>query len=196
MPVPLALTFVSTVAFAIQLLIFAYLYSSHRVRFFQYLLLAWGAYTLSKGLKLVDVLLLGIDRASFATDVATVAAVGFTLTAAFAHRWDYRLRGRDVLIGTGLAMLLALASDVGTADEGQRVVGVVLGAAQMAAGVLFWPARGRSSGFRGERLLAGLLTLWGVHRIATQFVDTHRARRSTWRCTGCSSRSTSCRHSR
>ena len=47
MPVPLLLTFVSTVAFAIQLLIFAYLYSSHRVRFFQYLLLAWGAYTLS-----------------------------------------------------------------------------------------------------------------------------------------------------
>src|SRR6266511_3457397 len=157
MPVPLVLTFVSTVAFAIQLLIFAYLYSSHRVRFFQYLLLAWGAYTLSKGLKLVDVLVLGIDRASFATDVATVAAVGFTVAAAFAHRWGYRLRGRDVMIGTGLAVLLSLASDVGAADEGQRVVGVVLGAAQMAAGVLFWPARGRSTGFRGERLLAGLL---------------------------------------
>ncbi len=134
MPVPLVLTFVSTVAFAIQLLIFAYLYSSHRVRFFQYLLLAWGAYTLSKGLKLVDVLVLGIDRASFATDVATVAAVGFTVAAAFAHRWGYRLRGRDVMIGTGLAVLLSLASDVGAADEGQRVVGVVLGAAQMAAG--------------------------------------------------------------
>ena len=57
MSVPLMLTFVSTVVFAIQLLIFAYLYSSHRVRFFQYLLLAWGAYTLSKGLKLVDVAL-------------------------------------------------------------------------------------------------------------------------------------------
>src|SRR5437667_86447 len=52
MPAPLILTFVSTVAFAVQLLIFAYLYSSHRVRFFQYLLLAWGAYTLSKGLTL------------------------------------------------------------------------------------------------------------------------------------------------
>jgi signal transduction histidine kinase len=173
MPVPLVLTFVSTVAFAIQLLIFAYLYSSHRVRFFQYLLLAWGAYTLSKGLKLVDVLLLGIDRASFATDVATVAAVGFTLAAAFAHRWDYRLRGWDVLAGGGTAALLALASDLGAADQGQRVVGVVLGAVQMGAGVLFWPSRGRSTGFRGERLLAGLLTLWGVHRIATQFVDTH-----------------------
>src|SRR6266702_3801307 len=147
MPAPLILTFVSTVAFAIQLLIFAYLYSSHRVRFFQYLLLAWGAYTLSKGLKLVDVLVLDIDHASFATEVSTVAAVGLTLAAAFAHRWDYRLRGRDVLVGGG--------------DESQRVVGLGLGAAQMAAGVLFWPSRGRVRGFRGERLLAGLLTLWG-----------------------------------
>src|SRR5438132_879254 len=85
MPAPLILTFVSTVAFAIQLLIFAYLYSSHRVRFFQYLLLAWGAYTLSKGLKLVDVLLLDVDHPSFVTDLATVAAVGFTLAASLAN---------------------------------------------------------------------------------------------------------------
>ncbi|PYN74217.1 MAG: hypothetical protein DMD97_17970, partial [Candidatus Rokuibacteriota bacterium] len=61
MPAPLVLTFVSTVAFAIQLLIFAYLYSSHRVRFFQYLLVSWGAYTLSKGLKVIDVFLLNTD---------------------------------------------------------------------------------------------------------------------------------------
>jgi signal transduction histidine kinase len=171
MPVPLTLTFVSTVAFAIQLLIFAYLYSSHRVRFFQYLLLAWGAYTLSKGLKLVDVLVLNIDGPSFATGVASVAAVGFMLAAAFAHRWDYRLRGRDVLVGAGLTVLLALGGDV--SDDAQHVVGVTLGAVQIAAGALFWPWRGRVSGVRvrGERLLAGLLTLWGVHRIATQFVS-------------------------
>src|SRR5438128_274492 len=79
MPVPLVLTFVSTVAFAIQLLIFAYLYSSHRVRFFQYLLLAWGAYTLSKGLKLVDVLVLDVQHPSVATEMATVHAVFITL---------------------------------------------------------------------------------------------------------------------
>jgi signal transduction histidine kinase len=171
MPVPLLLTFVSTVAFAIQLLIFAYLYSSHRVRFFHYLLLAWGAYTLSKGLKLVDMLVLGLDLPSVATGVATVAAVGFMLAAALAYRWDYRLRGRDLLIGGGLALALALASDVSSVDE--RLIGVGLGAVQMAAGVLFWPARGHGAGVRvrGERLLAGLLTLWGVHRIAMQFVS-------------------------
>jgi signal transduction histidine kinase len=172
MPAPLTLTFISTVAFAIQLLIFAYLYSSHRVRFFQYLLLAWGAYTLSKGLKLVELVVLGSDQTSFATGVVTVAAVGFTLAASFAHRWDYRLRGRDLLVGAGVAGLLVLASGLGGDDEGQRVVGVALGAVQMAAGMLFWPSRGRLTGFRGERLLAGLLTLWGVHRIATQFVRT------------------------
>src|SRR5207247_8720934 len=110
MPAPLILTFVSTVAFAIQLLIFAYLYSSHRVRFFQYLLLAWGAYTLSKGLKLVDMLVLAIDHASFATEESTVAAVGLTLATAFAHRYDYRLRARDGLVVAGVAALRALAS--------------------------------------------------------------------------------------
>ena len=101
MPVPLVLTFVSMVAFAIQLLIFAYLYSSHRVRFFQYLLLAWGAYTLSKGLKLVDVLVLEAAHPGFATEVAPIVAVGLTLAAACAHRWDYRLRGGVGYCGGG-----------------------------------------------------------------------------------------------
>src|SRR5947208_2122038 len=118
MPVPLLLTFVSTVAFAIQLLIFAYLYSSHRVRFFQYLLLAWGAYTLSKGLKLVDMVVFDLEQPGVVTGVATVAAVGFMLAAAFAYRWDYRLRARDLLIGGAVALLLSLANDVGGADEG------------------------------------------------------------------------------
>src|SRR5437764_15486719 len=91
MPILMLLTFVSTVAFAIQLLIFAYLYSSHRVRFFQYLLLAWGAYTLSKGLKLVDVLVFDLEQSSVPTGVATVAAVGFMLAAGLAYRSNYRL---------------------------------------------------------------------------------------------------------
>src|SRR5437879_412082 len=138
MPAPLILTFASTVAFAVQLLIFAYLYSSHRVRFFQYLLLAWGAYTLSKGLRLVDVLALDVDHPSFITDLTTVAAVGLTLAAALAHRWSYRLSARDVLIGTAVAVGLTLAGDV-TVDETQRAVGIALGVVQMAAGLLFWP---------------------------------------------------------
>jgi signal transduction histidine kinase len=170
MPVPLVLTFVSTVAFAIQLLIFAYLYSSHRVRFFQYLLLAWGAYTLSKGLKLVDVLVLDVQHPSVATEMATVAAVGLTLAAALAHRWNYRLAGRHVVAGAAGAVVLAVADNAGAAGLADTV-GVGLGLVQMAAGILFWPAPGRATGCRGERLLSAMLTLWGGHRMVTQFVN-------------------------
>jgi signal transduction histidine kinase len=163
----LILTFVSTLAFAIQLLIFAYLYSSHRVRFFHYLLWAWGAYTLSKGLKLVD---LHVAPLALAIDATTVAAVGFTLAAALAHRWDYRLRSRDIVLGGAAVALVAAVADAGEGFAA-HLVGMGLGALQMVAGVLFWPARTRDTGFRGERLLAGLLTLWGIHRIAVQFVS-------------------------
>jgi signal transduction histidine kinase len=99
-----------------------------------------------------------------------VAAVGLTLAAALAHRWSYRLSARDVLIGTAVAVGLTLAGDV-TVDETQRAVGIALGVVQMAAGLLFWPFERRMTRFRGERLLAAFLTLWGVHRIATQFVS-------------------------
>jgi len=170
MPAPLVLTFVSTVAFAVQLMIFAYLYQSHRLRFFQYLLLAWGAYTLCKGLKLVDVLVLGVDHPSFLTGLTTIAAVGLTLAAAFAHRWTYRMRARDIAIGTAVAVGLTLAGDV--SDDAQRAVDIALGGIQIAAGLLFWPSQARIPRFRGERLLAGFLTLWGLHRVATQFVST------------------------
>lgn len=170
MSLPLTLTFVSTLAFAIQLLIFAYLYASHRVRFFHYLVWAWGAYTLSKGLRLVDVLVADAWPVTLATGVATVGAVGFTLAAALAQRWDYRLRPRDALLGSaGAVVIAALATAEGSAAT--HAVGLGLGVVQVAAGVLFWPARSRDAGFRGERLLAGLLTLWGIHRIAAQFVS-------------------------
>jgi two-component system sensor histidine kinase HydH len=174
MPLSLTLTFVSTAAFAIQLLIFVYLYSSHRVRFFQYLLFAWGAYTLSKGLKLVDVLVHDIPHPSVATGFAAGAAVGLMLAAACAHRWDYRLRARDLLAGGAVAVVLAFAMSAGSGDDGMRAVGIGLGAVQMVAGVLFWPTPGHHAGIRvrGERLLAGLLAAWGLHRIVKEFLTT------------------------
>jgi signal transduction histidine kinase len=164
------LTFVSTLAFAIQLLIFAYLYSSHRVRFFHYLLWAWGAYTLSKGIKLLDVLMPGVPPLGLVIDVATVAAVGLTLAAAFAQRWDYRLTTRDLVLGGGLSVLIAAVTEAADGPAA-HAVGVGLGVVQAAAGVLFWPSRARDARLRGERLLSGLLTLWGLHRIAIQLVS-------------------------
>src|SRR5262249_60803285 len=164
----------------IPLLLFPYRHSSHLVRFFQYLLFAWGAYTLSKGLKRVAALVFGLDQTSVPAGVATVAAVGFMLAAALAYRWNYRLRGRDLLLGSAVALLLALANDVSGVDE--RLIGVGLGAVQMAAGVLFWPSRDRMAGVRvrGERLLAGLLTLWGLNRIASQLVTAPPGTAAYW----------------
>src|SRR5256885_13470595 len=134
------LAFVSTLAFAIQLLIFAYLYSSHHVRFFQYLLWAWGAYTISKGAKLLDTLAPSFDALTlFLSGVATVGAVGFTLAAALAHRWNYRLRERDLVGGAALAVLLALATTGWGGEENTHLVGLGLGALQVLAGLPFWP---------------------------------------------------------
>ena len=176
MSVPLMLAFVSTLAFAIQLLIFAYLYSSHHVRFFQYLLWAWGAYTISKGAKLVDTLVPGFDALTpFLGGVATVGAVGFTLAAAFAHRWNYRLRERDLVGGAAAAVLLALTTTAWGGEEKAHLVGVGLGALQVVAGILFWPVGPRLDRCRGERLLAAVLTLWGLHRVAMQFVPAEPA---------------------
>ena len=52
MPISAALAFASAFTLTMQFLIFAYLYSSHRVRFFRYLLMAWGLMSLAKGLHL------------------------------------------------------------------------------------------------------------------------------------------------
>src|SRR5437899_11459497 len=136
MSVPLILTFVSTMAFAIQFLIFAYLYSSHRVRFFRYLLWAWGAYTLSKGLHLVNALVPALAYPmTFCIAVASVSAAGFTLAAALAHRWNYLLHRRDLAVGVAIAVILPVTSGIWDGD--QRLAAVALGAVQVAAGVLF-----------------------------------------------------------
>ena len=48
MPVPLFLKLSAAIIFGIQFLIFAYLYSSHRVPFFRYLVWAWGLLVVAK----------------------------------------------------------------------------------------------------------------------------------------------------
>ena len=44
MPASITQNIVSVIALSIQLLIFVYLYASHRVRFFRYLVGAWGLF--------------------------------------------------------------------------------------------------------------------------------------------------------
>jgi signal transduction histidine kinase len=179
MPVPLILTSVSAVAFAIQFLTFAYIYSAHRVRFFEYLLWAWGAYTLSKSLKLVDVLVPAIEPVTaFFLTAASASAVGFTVAAALAHRRDYRLRRGDLALGVLAAATLSVMS--GTGEAGSHFVGFTLGAVQLAAGILFWPFRSGLARSRGERLLAAVLAVWGGYRIAMQFFTVEPGTPAYW----------------
>jgi signal transduction histidine kinase len=169
------LTFISTLAFAIQFLIFVYLYASYRIRFFQYLLWAWGFFTLSKGLKLTGVVLLPwlqLDPLMNATGIAAQVCV---LAAGLAYRWDYRMRRRDVLVVVLLALAVAGLGELAVLGPGfDIVVGILLGLSQVAAGLAFWPRPSTGMHYRGAGLLAVSFLMWGGHRIVSRFlaVDT------------------------
>src|SRR5688572_7903347 len=109
MPASLMLTFISTLAFAIQFLIFVYLYTSHRIRFFHYLLWGWGFFTASKGLKLAEAVLPAGIPLDLPMNAAGIAALFCVLAGAAAYRWDYGIRRRDVvvvgLVALGVAVL-------------------------------------------------------------------------------------------
>jgi signal transduction histidine kinase len=171
MPAPLMLTFVSTLAFAFQFLIFAYLYATHRIRFFQYLLWAWGFFTLSKGLKLVEVALSGTNLVDPLMSVAGVAALFWLLAGALAYRWDYRVRRRDVLGATALALAVAALGEIAAPGGGiDIVVGTALGLTQVGAALAFWPRPSAGVGYRGAGLLAAAFLMWGAYRIAIKFM--------------------------
>src|SRR5262245_2705403 len=173
MSASLVFGFVSTLAFAIQFLIFLYLYPSHRMRFFTYFVWAWGLFTASKGLKLVEAALPPVVDLTPLVNVATVLASLCVVAAGLAYRWDYRVAPRDVAIGAigaGLAAMVAGSGDLSEGGTASRiVVGVLLGATQVGAGLAFWPAA-TSGGGRGARFLAVSLGAWGMHRALRPFV--------------------------
>jgi two-component system, NtrC family, sensor histidine kinase HydH len=169
MPVPMLVTFVSTLAFGIQFLIFLYLYSSHRVRFFHYLLWTWGFFTLSKGLKLAEAILPAGVHLDGLMDGASVAGQFCLIGAALAYRWDYRMGWQAVGV-TALGSLGLAAFGGLSASPLDLPVAFVLGGAQIAAGLAFWPRPSRGMGYRGSGLLATSLVGWGLHRIATRFL--------------------------
>lgn len=172
MPISLALTFASALTLTSQFLIFAYLYSSHRVRFFQYLLLAWGLMSLSKGLHLGRALAPDLEILGALINTAFVGATLLVLAGGLAFRSDYRIGRRDLLIG-GLGALAAAGlgdlSDAGVTARSSA--GLVTGGTLILAGLQFWPRRVHRPSYRGARFLAGALALWGVHRIGLPFFN-------------------------
>ena len=170
MPVPMVLTFVSMVAFAIQLLIFAYLYSSHRERFFQYLVMAWGLMSLAKGLHLARYLVPEAPILGGLINAVFFSATLLILAAGFAFRLDYRIRARDLALGAVGALIAASFGDMSDAGmHARNSAGLATGSALILASVQFWPRRGHAPRYRGTRFLAAALALWGAYRIVCGF---------------------------
>jgi signal transduction histidine kinase len=171
MPASLMLTFTATLAFAIQFLIFVYVYASHRLRFFHYLMWAWGFFTLSKGLKLAEVVLPEGTDLHPLMSAAGLAAQLCVLAGALAYRWDYRLRRQHALVAALLILAVAILGDLESLRVSSDVVlGVMLGGAQVAAGLIFWTRRSTGVSCRGVGLLAASFVGWGLHRIASRWV--------------------------
>ena len=166
-----ALTFASVLTLTFQFLIFAYVYSSHRVRFFYYLLLAWGLMSVSKGLHVARTFLPEWDVLSALLNAAFLVATLLVLAGGLALRSDYRISKRALLI-SGLGALVAAGfGDLSDASVTARsTAGFVTGGILILAGFQFWPRRERPR-YRGTRFLAGALALWGVHRIVSPFFN-------------------------
>src|SRR5882724_10131835 len=159
MPMASALTFASACTLTMQFLIFVYLYSFHRERFFHYLLMAWGLMSLAKGLYLARAFVPDLDVLSALINATFFVATLLVLAGGLAFRTDYRIGLRDALIG------------VLGGVPARSVVGVITGGILIAAGLQFWPRRAQSLGYRGPRFLAVALTLWGLHRMVSPFID-------------------------
>src|SRR6267142_6009028 len=180
MPMASALTLAAALSLTLQFLIFAYLYSFHRARFFHYLLLAWGLMSLCKGLYLARAFVPDLDVLSALVNATSFVATLLVLAGGLAFRSDYRIGPRDLLIGVlaGLAVAgIGDLSDASVAAQGfvgvsaRSLVGGVTGGVLIAAGLQFWPRRAQSLGYRGPRFLAVALTLWGLHRMVSPLID-------------------------
>ena len=180
MPMASALTFASAFTLTMQFLIFVYLYSFHRERFFHYLLLAWGLMSLAKGLYLARAFMLDSAVLSALNNATFFVATLLVLAGGLAFRRDYRIGLRDVLIG-GLGAVAA--AGIGDLSDGSvaaqsfvgmptpSVVGIITGGILIAAGRQFWPRRAQTLGYRGPRFLAVALTLWGLHRMVSPLIN-------------------------
>jgi signal transduction histidine kinase len=171
MPVSLLLTFISTLAFGIQFLIFVYLYPSHRVRFFNYLVWAWGFFTLSKGTKLFEALLPGTIDLTGTMAADYVLAQFFIGAAALAYRYDYGIGPRYAIAGGLVALGAFWFDDLSQVSPSLgNVVGMLLGGAQAVAACAFWSRSAAGVRYRGARLLAISLWLWAIHRATSQWL--------------------------
>ncbi len=93
MPISAALAFASAFTLTMQFLIFAYLYSSHRVRFFRYLLMAWGLMSVAKGLHLARSLAPSAEILGALINAVFFGATLLILAAGLAFRFSMKFGG-------------------------------------------------------------------------------------------------------
>jgi two-component system sensor histidine kinase HydH len=102
---------------------------------------------------------------------AGLAAQLCVLAGALAYRWDYRLRRQHALVAALLILAVAMLGDLESLRVSSDVIlGVMLGGAQVAAGLIFWTRRSTGVSCRGVGLLAASFVGWGLHRIASRWV--------------------------
>src|SRR3990172_8632786 len=110
MSTAIVLDSVSTIAILIQLLIFVYLYTSHRGRFFCYLIWAWGFIALFKAFSVAsEVLPHGSVLFPFIISLGSAADL-LILAAGAAYRWDYRIRLSHAVLGVAYSALALLTA--------------------------------------------------------------------------------------
>jgi hypothetical protein len=121
---------VAAVVLAVQVKIFIYLYLSNRVRFFRYLVWAWGCYVGSKTFEVAQYFVPGVP-ALVETSVS-LGTIGdsLVLASALALRWNYSIRPIHVLPVALYALYVAhygpLFRLAGAHGSGWIVSGVVL----------------------------------------------------------------------
>src|SRR5262249_26727318 len=170
MPVSVTLSLVAAIALAVQLKIFIYIYLSNRVRFFRYLVWAWGCYVGSEVCEVAHYFLPAAPALVQTTVFLATMRDFLILASALALRRNYSIRPLHVLPVAVYALYVArygpLFGLAGTYESGGVASGVVL----LLGGLAFWPRRQEPSPLAGRRFLAVSVVLWGLHQLVTPFV--------------------------
>jgi signal transduction histidine kinase len=178
MPVSVTLNLTAAVALAIQLLIFAYLYRSNRVRFFRYLVWAWGCYVGSKAFEAARYFTSATPGLGEVGLCLGVIGDFLILASALAFRWNYAIRPAHAFGVVAFAVAVSAHSvprfniGYGLHASGWAASGLIV----MLAGVAFWPRRQEPPEPAGRRFLAVSLALWGLYRIPMAYVGSSSER--------------------
>src|SRR5262245_45640408 len=108
MPDSVTLNLVAVVTLAVQFKIFIYLFLSNRVRFFRYLVWAWGGYVGAETLEVAHYLLPGVPGLLGAAVALETGADFLVVGSALALRRNYQIRRWHALSVAAYALFVAV----------------------------------------------------------------------------------------